>query len=626
MALADLDLDRQRIVVHTEWSEKDLIKQVPGMRWDSREKIWHGSVSWGTCVVLRGVFQEKLTIGPLLTQWAVQHRVHVDRALKLRDDLVLSGYEQSSEAQVIRSWDTGLYPFQEVGALFLATSTDALDGSQMGVGKTIVVLSALRCLLETEQQPLPALVICPKSVMGQWEREAERWCSSVTPYVVTGGAAKRRKLLEEAADNPTALVILNFEAVRLHSRLAPYGSVRLTRCPDCGGADERVTPSRCHVHEKELNALGFHTVVVDEVHRMKDPKSQQTRACWAVQHGPTVTRRWALTGTPIANDVGDLWSVMHGIAPLDYPTRSSYLDRYALLAWNRYAALDIVGVRPDTREEFERVLYPKFRRMLKEQVLSHLPPKVREVREAHMSPKQAKAYREMEAELLTDLEGEGYVLAPTNLTKALRLLQFSSSYVEVQEDGSIRLCEPSPKLDVLEEVLDELGSDRQIAVCAASRQLIELAAVRLDRRGDTYRLLTGRVPHHERQPNLEAFQRGDAQVMLFTIAAGGVGVNMTAADTIAFLQRSWSMLENSQAEDRVHRVGSERHESVTVLDIVAPDTIEVHQLAKLNEKAERLEEIVRDRERLRAAGYDTAALDQEELQLLAGQLWSPEVD
>jgi SNF2 family DNA or RNA helicase len=80
------------------------------------------------------------------------------------------------------------------------------------------------------------------------------------------------------------------------------------------------------------------------------------------------------------------------------------------------------------------------------------------------------------------------------------------------------------------------------------------------------------------------------------------------------------MLENVQAEDRVHRVGSERHESVTVVDIIAPDTIEVRQLQKLREKATRLEEIVRDRDRLAKAGYSTAELDHEEQQLLAGHL------
>lgn len=615
MALADLDLERDRIVVRTEWTEKDLVKQVPGMRWDSREKVWHGPIAWGTCVVLRGVFQDKLRVGDRLREWATQERHWVDLALGWRE--ALDDHDGQAD----------LYPHQRAGVQFLWVQPHALLGDQMGVGKTPTVLAALDWLHELGEQVYPALVVCPKSVIGHWAREAERWCPSATVYEVTGGAATRRKLLEEAADDSTALLVTNFEAVRLHSRLAPYGSVRLTRCPACGGADERVTPSRCHVHEKELNHFGLRTVVVDEAHRMKDPKSQQTRALWAVQHGATVTRRWSLTGTPIANDVGDLWAIMHGVAPLDYPVRSPYLDRYALLAWNRYAALDIVGVRPDTRAEFERVLHPHFRRVLKEQVLAHLPPKVRELREAPMVPKQRRLYQEMYDELLAQTEDGGFIISPTNLTKALRLLQFSSSYAEVDpETGAVRLVEPSPKLDVLEEVLDELGHDRQVAVCAASRQLIELAAARLDKRLETYRLLTGRVPQHERAPNLEAFQRGEARCMLFTIQAGGVGLTMTAADTIVFLQRSWSLIDNLQAEDRVHRIGSERHESVTVVDVVAPDTIEVQQLARLREKAERLEEVVRDRERLRATGHDTTQLEVEEQALLAGQLWSPEVD
>lgn len=615
MAHADLDLETGRVVVRTDWTEKDLIKQVPGMRWNSQGKFWHGPLSWATCVILRGVFEQKLTVGPRLHEWAVGERYWIDLAMGWRE--ALDDHDGQGD----------LYAHQRAGVQFLWVAPFALVGDQMGTGKTPTVLAALDWLQALDgEQALPALVVCPKSVIGHWAREAARWCRSATVYEVTGGAAGRRRVLEEARKDPTALVVTNFEAVKLHSRLAPYGSVRLTRCPACGGADERVTPARCHVHLKELNEFGFRTVVVDEAHRMKDPKSQQTRALWAVQHGPTVTRRWSLTGTPIANDVGDLWSVMHGVAPDDFPTRSAFLDRYALLAWNRYAALDIVGVRPDTRLEFDRILQPRFRRVLKDQVLAHLPPKVREVREAPMVPKQRRLYQEMYDELLAQTDG-GLIVSPTNLTKALRLLQFSSSFAEVDPDsGAVRLVEPSPKLDVLEEVLDELGHDQQVAVCAASRQLIELAAARLDKRSETYRLLTGRVPHHERVPNLEAFQRGEARCMLFTIQAGGVGLNMTAASTIVFLQRSWSLVDNLQAEDRVHRIGSEIHESITVVDIVAPDTIEVRQIAKLREKAQRLEEVVRDREKLAQLGVDTSELSAEETALLAGQLWSPEVD
>lgn len=104
MALADLDLERGRIVVRTDWTEKDLVKQVPGMRWNSREKFWHGPLSWATCVVLRGVFQDKLVIGPLLRQWATSERVSIDHALEIRDKLGLMTEDQSPEARAIRSW------------------------------------------------------------------------------------------------------------------------------------------------------------------------------------------------------------------------------------------------------------------------------------------------------------------------------------------------------------------------------------------------------------------------------------------------------------------------------------------------------------------------------------------
>lgn len=366
---------------------------------------------------------------------------------------------------------------------------------------------------------------------------------------------------------------------------------------------------------------------------MKDPKSQQTRACWAVQHQPTVTRRWALTGTPIATDVGDLWSIMHGIAPRDFPTKTEYIERFALVAWSRSAALDIVGVRPDTRHEFDAIVQPRLRRMLKDVVLPDLPPKVRVLREAPMTTKQARAYAEMEAELYAVLDDGDAVVAPSNLVKATRLLQFSSAYATTEEvtqtDGTVKtlvkLAEPSPKLDVLEEVLDELGS-RQVAVCALSRQLIELAAARLDSRESrklrpvTYRLLTGHVPEHQRAQNIRDFQEARARCMLFTVQAGGVGVTLTAADTIVFLQRSWSMIDNKQAEDRVHRIGSQRHESITVVDIVAPGTIEVKQLHRLAEKAGQLEQVVRDRERRLAAGHSIEALDQLERELSGGHL------
>lgn len=613
------------IFVKTNWTEKDLASQVPGMNARSarpdREGGWYGRLSWGTIVTLHGVFKDKLEIGPQLQEWMNWCWSWITPALQHREATEVTG-----------DWTEGtvfdqLYSYQKIGSNFLGMIPDGvLICDEMGTGKTPTALTALGRI----PNALPAIVICPNSVKHQWADEAAIWLPQATPYVIAGGMQTRRKLLADAAANPHALVVINFEAVRSHSRLAPYGSVRLVRCKSCGGPDDTVTPQKCHKHPKELNAMTFHTVIVDEAHRMKDPTSQQTRACWAVQHSHTVTRRWALTGTPLATDIGDLWSIMHGVAPLDFPTKTEFIQRFALLGWSRHASLDIVGIRPDTRPEFDQIVQPRMRRVLKDIVLPQLPQKVRTHREAPMVAKQAKIYEQMKEEMFAELEGGDVIFSPSNLTKATRLLQFSSSYAKVEivgenEDGSpkykVELIEPSPKIDVLLEIIEEMG-DRQLAVCAMSRQLIELTAARFDslKKPITYRLLTGAIPQTIRPQNIRDFQDGHAQVMLFTVGAGGVGVNMTAADTIVFLQRSWSMLENKQAEDRVHRVGSERHESIGVIDIIAPGTIEVDQRRRLWEKEMRLEELVEDRKRRLAAGLDASHVDELMNEVLNGPL------
>lgn len=609
--MAYAEIENGEIVVKTSWMEKELIRLVPGANWSDKLDGWHMKLTWGAYCVLGGVFGAQLVVGPALTEWLwSEHRERVQPCLTLR---ALTSLDVGNEK---------LRSFQRPDVSFLRVGECALLANDLGTGKTISTLQAIR---ECGATGAPALIICPNSVKRHWEREAKIWAPELTPYVVEGGVVTKRKTLAKAAGDPRALVIVNIEAVRLHSRLAPYGSVRLIRCAQCGGIPDDptappVSPNRCEVHPRELNMLGFKTVVIDEAHRIKDPKAKQTRAVWSVCHGESVRYRFALTGTPIANHVGDLWSVMHAIAPDEFPAKTKFVDRYALMSWNSQGGLDIVGIAPQHRDELFAYLDPRMRRMLKEIVLPQLPPKQRVTRLAPMTPKQAKAYKELENELVTRLDDGTRILTTNNLTLSLRLLQLSSAYASVDEEtNELTLLEPSPKVDVLEEILDELG-DRQAAVCAESRKLIELAAVRLVKRGERVALITGAQNEVDRQRALDDFQSGRVRVLLFTVKAGGVGLTMTAADTIVFLQRSWSMLDNKQAEDRVHRIGSEIHDCVTIIDVVAPDTIEVDQLRRLNEKFERLEEIVRDREARVAAGLTTEDLDAVEMTVLGGDL------
>ena len=592
--MAHADLVGEDIAIWTEFRERDLIKMVPGAKWNATERYWHAPAAWSTCKVLRGVFGEQLTVGEALATWAWETVNNViNPSLELRIAL---------EAEYDQDMGDKLFPFQRAGAQWMALVERGLLADEMGSGKTIQTIMALRLLVARYgwDAVFPACFIVPNSMKRTWVKEFAKWFPSAKCVSVEGGAVGRRKQLAPGSD----VYIVNWEAVRLHSRLAPYGSIRLS--------DEEK-------RAKELNRMGFKTVVADEAHKLKNPQAKQSRAVWAVGHGADVRFRYALTGTPLANTPDDLWSILHFVDPNEWSSKTRYVDRYCLVSWNAWGGMDVIGVQPTTREEFFAILDPRMRRMPKELVLPFLPPKLRSIRYVKMGTKQAKAYGEMENSMLTQTEEGDLIMATNTLTRNTRLIQFSSSYAEVDAANNVRLSEPSSKLDEMMSILDELGPDEAVVIAAESRQLIELAATRLDNAQTeaskhfksptqfTYRKIVGGMTPEERERHKEDFQEGRARVMLMTIKAGGVGLTLTRAGVIVFLQRSWSMLDNKQAEDRVHRIGSEQHDKILVIDLVAPDTVEEGQIDSLYAKFERLQEIVRDKELMRLLG-DTAKL------------------
>ena len=617
--MATAEISGDLIEVITQWNERELIKQVPGARWAADTKTWTVPFTWASCVVLQGVFAKStITFGEKLLEWGWQKRQDIDTLLTLRGQIT------PADQDYVHG---DLYPFQEVGRSFLKLAREVLLGDEMGTGKTIQALSALRSL---GADALPAIVICPNSVKTAWANEMRRWLPEATPYIITGGAVGRKKIITEAAKDLNAVIIVNYESARLLTRLAPYGSTALRRCRECDkrNGEEGLRATQCHVHPKELNKIRFKTVIIDEAHKIKNPQSQQTRAVWAIAAMPSVTYRWLMTGTPIANHPGDLWSLLHAMSPREFPTKTHFVDRYCLQSWNAFGGLDIVGLNPANRDEFYKIFDPHFRRMPKDLVLSQLPPKVRSVRWVEMTPAQRRSYNDLEKGLATMTEG-GVLVVADPLIARLRRLQLASSQVTVipgpdpsdLSKWAVQLVEPSPKLDALEEVLIELG-DKPVVIVAEHRKLIELAARRLDKLKISYGLITGVINEYERDLALRRFQEGKLRVLMFTVKAGGVGLTMTAADTIVFLQRSDSMIDNKQAEDRVHRIGSEIHGSINVIDIVSMDTIEEGQIKRLHEKFMRLQEITRDRLTLAqgsTTGFEVAvkSLDEEEALILS---------
>lgn len=610
MPHGEFDAATSTVKLTTQWSDKTLVQQVAGARWDGNDKTWHVPATWPAVVQLRGVFGDAFTLGQSLIDEVWHWRnTWVDDALRLRQQV-----EPDPHWTFEQDPGQHLYPYQEAGVQFALTAGSGIIADEMGTGKTITLTGFVSA--QYDPSVLPALVICPNSVKYHWANALETFAPHTHPFVLDGSLPKKRKTLKEARQSSNAVVIVNIESVRLFTRLAPYGSVRLKRCRECDPkfGDEGLSTSRCDVHRKELNDFNFKVVVLDEAHRVKDPKAQQTRAIWHVMHQDSVKYRWALTGTPIANHPGDLWSILHAVAPTEYPSKRVWLERYALMAWNSFGGMDIVGIRPDTRDEFFRQLDPRFRRILKAVVLPQLPPKVRSTRYVEMTTAQARMYRELESTLTTRTPDGQLLVAPTQLAAHTRLMQLSSSSVKITKvdpdditTWEVTLVDPSPKLDALEEILDELGvlahgfDGPPVLVAAEHKQLINLAAKRLDKLGVRYALVTGDVSPYDRQKALDALRARAIRVLMFTNKAGGVGMDMSASDTLINLQRSWSLVDERQKEDRNHRIGSEIHECVRIIDVVTRDTVEESQIKTLLEKLERLEEITRDRAAILAA-------------------------
>lgn len=567
-----------RVEIDTNYVDRFLIKELPGANYDGTS--WHAPCTWATCVILRGLFGDDLSIGPNLHAWAWnEYKTRVEPAMKLRLAVEIpEEFMDTPAAKVITSWRgtrvKDLRKFQEAGVLYLyyAISAGLLD--PMGSGKTTQGIHLLRLLHDLGEDPYPTLVVAPNTVKAVWRDEFELWNPEVKVVIVSGHAGERRRLLAEPAD----VYVVNWESLRAHSRLEKYGSYALS--------EAEKTP-------KELNLINWHVVLADEAHRAKDPKSKQTRALWAVSRQSP--RSLWMTGTPFDSHLGELWSPLHYMAPHEWPAKTRYLDRFTETSFNMWGGMEVLGIKAENREEFFKILDPRIRRLPKSVILPELPPLCYlPHRLVDMSAKQAKAYRQMVDHMMTELDDGSLLTASNPLTRQTRLLQFASAYSELVDDN-VRMTMPSNKVEFTADTIEELETE-QLVFFAVSPQLITLIEDRLTKMKVSYGLVVSSMSVDERANSTKRFQAGDFQVMLATTGVGGEGITLTASSILIRLQRSWKNIHNLQTVDRVHRIGSEIHEQVRILDAISTGTAEVAQMPVLAGKFGRLQEVVRDRE------------------------------
>ena len=404
----------------------------------------------------------------------------------------------------------------------------AVLADDMGLGKTV---QALALLLERRRLG-PALVLAPTSVGFNWIDEAKRFAPSL-----------RMTLFADVEDRGGALGKLGPGDVLVLS----YGL--LTR------------------DLERLAALRFATVVFDEAQTLKNAQTHRFRAARALQGDFKV----ALSGTPLENHLGELWSLFAVVFPGLLGSAEAFRSRFASPIERQ--------ADPTAAPALARVLQPFLLRRTKAQVEAQLPPRTEVRVPVVLSPAEWQLYEDARLAALSDLETRRSKLREqerrVQILAALTRLRLLASHPRLY-DAASRLA--SSKLERFLELVLELRAEGQRAL-VFSQFTSHLSLVRelLDAQGIAYEYLDGQTPQGARAARVRAFQEGAAPLFLISLKAGGFGLNLTAATSVIHLDPWWNPAVEDQASDRAHRIGQER--PVTVYRLVARGTIEEKMLA-----------------------------------------------
>jgi SNF2 family DNA or RNA helicase len=335
--------------------------------------------------------------------------------------------------------------------------------------------------------------------------------------------------------------------------------------PALGPGDLLVTSYTIAALDGErLAALPFASLVIDEAQAVKNATTERAKALRALD----AEWRLGLTGTPIENHLGELWSLLRVISPGLLGSWEQFRGRYAV-------PIEKFGDE-GRRKALAALLRPFLLRRTKAEVAPELPARTELVRVVQLSDEEQALYEQLRASTIADLEAakkdpdrDAGQLRFTMLAALTRLRQLCCHPRLVYPTTPLG----STKATYLLQLLDELReTDHRTLVFSQFRSFLDLLAPRLRQHGLRVLVLDGTTPAEAREHRIAAFQRGEAEVFLISLKAGGFGLNLTAADTVIHLDPWWNPAVEDQATARAHRIGQVR--PVTALRLVARGTIE----------------------------------------------------
>ncbi|WP_436850816.1 DEAD/DEAH box helicase [Streptomyces avermitilis] len=451
-----------------------------------------------------------------------------DLMARIRDPEVRTPAAQPAALQAT------LRDYQKRGLAWLAEMCElGLGGclaDDMGLGKTITLL-ALHLHRQTDPATAgPTLVVCPASLLGNWQREAARFAPATPVRRYHGGD---RHLKDLAGD----------EIV-----LVTYGVLRRDR--------------------EALTETAWSLVAADEAQHVKNPYAVTARELRALP----ARARVALTGTPVENNLSELWALLDWTTPGFLGPLTAFRDRHARPVES--------GEDPEAAERLSRLVRPFLLRRKKSDpgIAPELPAKTETDRVVSLTAEQAGLYEAVVRETMAKIaESEGIARRGLVLKLLTALKQICNHPAQYLKEHSQRQSTPlggrSGKLDLLDELLDTITAEGEsVLVFTQYKQMATLLERHLTERGVPSLFLHGGTPVARREDMVERFQRGEVPVFLLSLKAAGTGLNLTRATHVVHYDRWWNPAVEDQATDRAYRIGQDR--PVQVHKLIAEGTVE----------------------------------------------------
>lgn len=462
---------------------------------------------------------------------------------------------ESPEFELPKTLNADLRDYQEVGfQWFKSLSRYQLGGilaDEMGLGKTVQAISFILSTKETGEKS-PSLVIAPASLIYNWKKEFEKFSPTLSIEVVAGSKEERAEIIN-TKERPDVWI-------------TSYPLIR----------------QDIHFYQ----SVNFDILILDEAQAIKNHLTQTAKATRKI----IAKNRFALSGTPIENNIEDLWSIFHTISPGFLGPKKQFAE--------------------SSNEYIKKITRPFILRRLKTDVLTDLPDKIEFEQYSELTKDQKKIYlaylERMRQQLDTIIEADEYeqekIQILAGLTRLRQICCHPGLFLD-DYDGE------SGKLELLMTIIEQLRADNhRILIFSQFSSMLKIINDRLDEANYERFSLDGQTPVKDRVDMAEAFNNGEKEVFTISLKAGGTGLNLTGADTVILFDLWWNPAVEEQAAGRAHRIGQTK--KVEVIRLITEGTIEEKIFQLQARKRKLVNEIIQPGETL------LSSLDKDELKEL----------